>query len=110
MIRAQELIVQASNDVLGPSDREAIALEVDEMRKEILSVANAQDSNGSFLFSGYKTNTIPFAINNYNGLIEYKGDRGVASLSISESNIMETTLDGGSVFENVVDDLSLIHI
>ena len=34
MIRAQELIVQASNDVLGPSDREAIALEVDEMRKK----------------------------------------------------------------------------
>ena len=104
MIRAQELIVQASNDVLGPSDREAIALEVDEMRKEILSVANAQDSNGSFLFSGYKTNTIPFIVNNYNGLIEYKGDRGVASLSISESNIMETTLDGGSLFENVIDD------
>ena len=44
MIRAQELVIQASSDTLGASDREAIALEVDEMKKEILSVANAQDS------------------------------------------------------------------
>ena len=51
MIRTQELIVQASSDVLGSSDRESIALEIDEMKKEILSMANTQDSNGSFLFS-----------------------------------------------------------
>ena len=43
MIRAQELIIQASSDVLGPSDRESIALEIDEMKNEILSIANAQD-------------------------------------------------------------------
>ena len=31
----------------------------------------------------------------------YKGDRGISSLSISESRVMETTLDGGSLFETV---------
>jgi flagellar hook-associated protein 3 FlgL len=66
MIRAQELIIQASSDVLGPSDRESIALEIDEMKHEILSIANAQDSTGSFLFAGYKTNTLPFE-KDYNG-------------------------------------------
>ena len=81
---------------MGPSDREAIALEVDEMRKEILSIANAQDSNE--VFFRYKTNTIPFIVNNYNGLIEYKGDRELRVV-ISESNIMETTLDGGSLLK-----------
>ena len=103
MIRAQELIIQASSDVLGPSDRESLALEIDEMKKEILSIANAQDSNGSFLFSGYKTSTLPFVKNN-DGLVNYNGDRGVSSLSISENNVMQTTLDGGSVFENVIDN------
>ena len=103
MIRAQELIIQASSDVLGPSDRESLALEIDEMKKEILSIANAQDSNGSFLFSGYKTSTLPFVKNN-EGLVNYNGDRGVSSLSISENNVMQTTLDGGSVFENVIDN------
>ena len=103
MVRAQELIIQASSDVLGPSDRESIALEIDEMKQEILSIANAQDSNGSFLFSGYKTSTLPFVKDN-DGLVNYYGDRGVSSLSISESNVMQTTLDGGSVFENVIDN------
>ena len=42
------MIIQASSDVLGASDREAIAIEVDQMKEEILSLANAQDSNGSF--------------------------------------------------------------
>ena len=103
MVRAQELIIQASNDVLGPSDRESVALEIDEMKQEILTIANAQDSNGSFLFSGYKTSTLPFLKDN-NGLVNYQGDRGVSSLSISESSVMQTTLDGGSIFENVIDN------
>ena len=99
-IRVQELIIQASSDVLGASDREAIAIEVDQMKEEILSLANAQDSNGSFLFSGYKTNTIPFE-KDLTGKINYKGDRGIASLSISESRVMETTLDGGTLFQAI---------
>ena len=103
MVRAQELIIQASSDVLGPSDRESLALEIDEMKQEILSIANAQDSNGSFLFSGYKTSTLPFVKDN-DGLVNYNGDRGVSSLSISESNVMQTTLDGGSIFENIIDN------
>ena len=100
MVRAQELIIQASSDVLGASDREAIALEVDEMKNEILSLANAQDSNGSYLFSGYKTSTLPF-VKDIAGKINYNGDRGISSLSVSESRVMETTLDGGSLFESV---------
>ena len=94
------MIIQASSDVLGASDREAIAIEVDQMKEEVLSLANAQDSNGSFLFSGYKTNTIPFE-KDLAGKINYKGDRGIASLSISESRVMETTLDGGTLFQAV---------
>ena len=99
-IRVQELIIQASSDVLGASDREAIAIEVDQMKEEVLSLANAQDSNGSYLFSGYKTNTIPF-VKDLAGKINYKGDRGISSLSISESRVMETTLDGGTLFQAV---------
>ena len=100
MVRAQELVIQASSDTLGASDRETIALEIDEMKKEILSVANAQDSNGSYLFSGYKTSTAPF-VEDISGKINYKGDRGLSSLSISESRVIETTLDGGSLFQSV---------
>ena len=100
MIRANELLIQASSDVLGRSDREAIAIEIDEMKSEVLAIANQQDSNGSFLFSGYKTKTKPFE-KNISGAIEYKGDSGVSSLSVSETMMVETTVDGAALFENV---------
>ena len=100
MIRANELLIQASSDVLGRSDREAIALEVDEMKEELLSLANQQDANGSFIFGGYKTKTQPFQ-KNINGLIEYKGDAGTTSLSISETMVVETSVDGESLFQKI---------
>ena len=57
-IRCNELAIQAANDVLAPSDRESIALEFDELKKELLSLANTTDSTGAHLFSGFKT-TMP---------------------------------------------------
>ena len=100
MIRANELMIQGSSDVLGPSDRQAIAIEINEMKKEALGMANQQDSSGAYFFSGYKTKIKPFT-EDINGLVKYNGDRGVSSLAISESMMVETTLDGGSVFGNV---------
>ena len=100
MIRANELLIQASSDVLGRSDREAIALEIDEMKEELLSLANQQDANGAFIFGGYKTKTQPFQ-KNINGSIEYKGDPGRTSLSISETMVVETSVDGESLFQKI---------
>jgi len=100
-IRCNELAVQASNDVLGVGDREAIALEFDELKKELLSLANIQDSGGSFIFSGFKSQTQPFQINS-SGLIEYKGDRGVLNLNLSETRLIESTIDGATVFQDIV--------
>ena len=100
MIRANELLIQASSDVLGRSDREAIALEVDEMKEELLSLANQQDANGSFIFGGYKTKIQPFQ-KNLNGKIEYNGDAGTTALSVSETMVVETSVDGESLFQKV---------
>ena len=100
MIRANELLIQASSDVLGRSDREAIALEIDEMKEELLSLANQQDANGSFIFGGFKTKTQPFQ-KNIDGKIEYKGDAGTTSLSVSETMVVQTSVDGESLFQKI---------
>ncbi len=106
MIRANELLIQASSDVLGRSDREAIALEINEMKEELLSLANQQDANGSFIFSGYKSKEQPFQ-KNLNGEIKYHGDSGISSLSISETMIVETSVDGESLFQKVKESSGL---
>ncbi len=100
-MRCNELAVQASNDILGVGDREAIALEFDELKKELLSISNIQDSGGSFIYAGFKSQTQPFEVNS-SGLIEYKGDRGILNLQLSESRLVESTIDGATVFQDIV--------
>ncbi len=97
MVRAKELTIQAANDTFGAQDREALALELIEMKEEMLSTANSTDSSGAFIFGGYHTATQPFE-KNKNEVIEYKGDRGTNSVAVSETRNVGTTLDGGSVF------------
>lgn len=100
MIRANELMIQASSDVLGGSDREAIAIELDQMKEQALGLANQQDAGGAFLFSGYKSKSQPF-VKDITGAINYKGDRGITSLAVSESMVVETNIDGGSLFQSI---------
>ena len=100
MVRAKELSIQAANDTFGAQDREAIALELEEMKNEMFSVANSTDSSGAFIFGGYHTNKQPFEKDN-NGNISYEGDRGTNSVAVSETRMIGTTLDGGSVFMSV---------
>ena len=100
MVRANELMIQASSDVLGASDREAIAIEIEQLKEQAFGLANQQDANGVFLFSGYKSKVQPF-VKDITGKINYRGDRGVTSLAVSESMVVETNLDGGSLFQNV---------
>ena len=99
--RCNELAIQAANDVLSVVDREAVALEFDELKKELLSISNTQDSGGSFIYAGYKSKTQPFIVNP-SGEVEYKGDRGVLNLQVSESRLIESTLDGATVFQDIV--------
>ena len=66
-----------------------------------MSLSNMQDSGGSFIYAGFKSQTQPFAINS-SGLIEYKGDRGVLNLNLSESRLVESTIDGATVFQDIV--------
>ncbi|MEE2695422.1 MAG: flagellar hook-associated protein FlgL [Pseudomonadota bacterium] len=100
-IRAKELAVQAANDIYGVMDREAIAIEFDEMKKELMTLANTQDSTGTYIYAGYKTKQMPFQIN-ANGTVDYKGDRGVLNLQVTESRLVETSLDGSTVFQDIV--------
>ena len=50
--RIQELAVQAANGVLAPIQRESIATELEQLRSELIGLANTRDSAGHALFGG----------------------------------------------------------
>ena len=57
--RVKELVVQAANDTNTTEEREKIKMEIDQIREQILDVANTQ-LGGKYIFSGTKTQTPPF--------------------------------------------------
>ena len=53
MTRVRELVVRAGNTAtLSNADRESIATELAQRLDELQAIANRQDGNGEFLFSG----------------------------------------------------------
>ena len=90
-------------DTYNAGDREVIPMEVRNLRDQILSLANSRDTNGQYIFAGYKVDSKPFVADE-NGDIVDAGDRGVHALQISNNQRITTSLDGADVFLRVPSD------
>ncbi len=103
MYRIKELAVQAANDTLGIEDRQSVALELDTLREQILSMANSQDSNGNYLFSGSRAGEPAFN-KDANGRVIYQGDHSRMKVNVGDNRRMNLNLPGSDVFTRVVRD------
>lgn len=101
--RAYELTVQADNDVLTATDRRAIGLEVAQLKQALIGIANTRDSDGDYIFSGYRVTTKPFVADE-DGHVRFHGDRGQHRVQISETLQVRTGLDGADAFMRVDTD------
>jgi flagellar hook-associated protein 3 FlgL len=101
MFRIKELTVQASNDTNGKLDRKAIALEIGQLRDQILSLANSQDSNGNYLFSGSKASQPAFSKDAL-GRVTYQGDQARMQVKVGDNRRVNMNLPGSDAFTRVV--------
>jgi flagellar hook-associated protein 3 FlgL len=103
LIRIKELTVQAANDTVSSADRKAIGLEIIGLRDQLLSQANAQDTNGNFLFAGSRSTQAPYAVD-ANGHITYQGDQSRMKVQVGDNRRMNANTPGSDVFLRVVRD------
>jgi len=98
--RIYELSTQAANvGTLGKEERDAIKIEIEQLKKEVVSLANTQ-YNGRYIFSGYKTNT---ALMNEDGtykanVINKGEDREAINYSIGFGSKLQVNVLGPDVF------------
>ncbi len=97
--RVRELTVQGNNDVLAKMDKAAIAVEIRQLRDQIFSMSNAQDSGGEYVFAGYQSNTRPFSYSA--GAYTYNGDSGQRELQIASDRTVADGDNGFNTFMNV---------
>jgi flagellar hook-associated protein 3 FlgL len=83
---------------INPStqERTSFANYLTQMYQDLLGYANTTDSEGNYLFSGFKGSTVPFQ--QATGASNYQGDNSQRFLSISSSRQVQVSDSGQEVF------------
>jgi flagellar hook-associated protein 3 FlgL len=92
----RELVVQAGNGTLSPSDHVIIAKQLQQLRGQLLGLANTADSNGLPVFGGLGSSPAPF-VDTPAGVV-YQGNAGQQGGS---AVAVPYTADGQAAWMNV---------
>ncbi|MGZ5049733.1 MAG: flagellar hook-associated protein FlgL [Methylobacter sp.] len=101
LARAKDLTVQAMNASLNSSDRVAIKDEIDQLLQQMVGLANTQNANGEYIFSGDLSTVPAFAKDAATGNYVYQGGQGQRSLQIGPTREVADGDIGLTVFQNV---------
>ncbi|QID18373.1 flagellar hook-associated protein 3 [Nitrogeniibacter mangrovi] len=91
--------VEAGNGSYSDSEWGAIAIDIRASFDSLLGLANSQNGNGEYMFSGYQADVKPY-VGNING-VSFQGDQGQRTLQVSPSRIMSVSNSGSEVFNDV---------
>jgi flagellar hook-associated protein 3 FlgL len=101
MQRVRELAVQGNSDTLSTGDRRIIATEVRALRDQLVSLANAQDVSGNYVFSGSMVRSQPFA-EDASGNLVYQGDQNRILVDVSDQRQLALNRPGNEAFSSVI--------
>jgi flagellar hook-associated protein 3 FlgL len=105
--RVRELAIQGGHGTYAKEDLSNMAVEVNELLKELVSVANAVDGESKSLFGGDITGSRPFSVSEsrvagMNGnvvtSVTYNGSIGEKLAEISEGTTVSVNIPGNKVF------------
>jgi flagellar hook-associated protein 3 FlgL len=107
MQRVRELAVAGAHGVYTAEDTAKMGIEVNELLKELVAVANATGKDGKQLFAGDKAFTLPFRVvtGGVPGLgeadvirVEYRGSGAARATEISDNTFATLDSAGSEVF------------
>ncbi len=106
--RVRELAVQGANGVWDKQQLAFMGQEIEQLLAELVTVGNAKNGQGNYIFSGYRAKTEPFRIHTGRvegsqtaeviNSVEYVGDIGRNRAEIEEGAETDYTLPGNQVF------------
>ena len=89
-------IIYGSTGTLNDDDRDVLATQLQDLRDQLMNLANTQDSNGRYIFAGYKTRQPPF-ISGDNGVTYQGGDEAITQ-QVDAQRMMTIGHAGDQVF------------
>ena len=100
MTRIQEISTQSQNDTYSATDRQAMAIEIQNLSDTILTFANTKHTDGSALFGGYKGDGNAFE-KNADGSISYHGDDNHVSTVLNETSTLVMNANGNDIYMSI---------
>jgi flagellar hook-associated protein 3 FlgL len=100
MQSVRDLVVQANSGTNNASDYKAIATQIQALEQQLQGIANRQDAQGDYLFSGYSTGAQPF-VRGSAGSMQYVGDAGARTVQLDSSTSVQLGDPGSAIFMGV---------
>ena len=101
--RAREQAIYGANGSLSEGDRKQIAIEIGELKKELVNVANSKLGD-RYLFSGQKTTTKPFTDNG-----DFQGSISGLKREVGPGTKMKINTNGKEVFADAIETLDSLE-
>jgi flagellar hook-associated protein 3 FlgL len=103
--RAISLGVEGANGSLNTSDRAAIAVEVQGIQSQLVSLANLS-YQGTFVFAGTASNTPPYVLDPTSPSgVTYVGNSETNTLTVGNDFTVQTNLPGSQLLSNPGNDI-----
>lgn len=97
---ARSMAIQGINSTLSSSDRNDMATQLIQLRNQLVQLANTNDSNGSALFAGTSTTTLPF-VTDAAGTVSYAGNDSTQMAAAGPGLQIPTSDAGSGLFMNI---------
>lgn len=96
LTEAKTVSIHGVNAATAPEDRKILAAKVDQLLAQLYSLANTRNESGEYIFSGFKTSTMPF--DPTDTTYTYAGDTSNIQREVSPGTKLTVNFAGSQVF------------
>lgn len=101
---ARRLMIQSGDGILTTNDRQAIGVEMEQIRDQIFDLMNSQNAAGEYIFAGSQSASPAFVLNqsSLGNKYSFQGDDIINKIQVSSTLDLQVNNSGKFVFEDVL--------
>lgn len=109
LLAINDKLLSANNSTYSEKDMSGYGAELSSMLDSLVDSLNAQNENGSYLFSGTKTDTKPVVLDDATGKYVYQGNDGTRETTVANSVTIKENTNVASAFSASGNDLEMLN-
>lgn len=110
LLAISDKLLAASNDTHGEKDMQGFASELEQMLASLVSVMNAKNEDGHYIFAGTKTTTQPVVLDTASGAWRYAGNDATRSTVVANGIDITENTHISQAFSGTNNDLGTLNL